>query len=290
MGILGKIFDKKECDICGNDIGLFGNRKLEDGNCCKDCAKKLSPWMTDRRQSTVENIKGHLRYREENERMLCGINPTKVIGNDTKVYIDEEKAKFFVTRSSNWRDSNPDIIDIVRVTSCHVDVKEDKKELYRQNEEGKSESYNPPRHECSYRFMAEILVDSPWFEQIQFELTDERPDSPYTQAYRDYERQADELVRLLQPDPNRSYLKSDNLTDPASKGEQTIHAPLAQDSWTCSCGAQNNSKFCGGCGAKKPENKASYRCDKCGFEPDDSTTLPRFCPQCGDPFGVGDIV
>ena len=46
MGILGKIFDKKECDICGNDIGLFGNRKLEDGNCCKDCAKKLSPWMT----------------------------------------------------------------------------------------------------------------------------------------------------------------------------------------------------------------------------------------------------
>ena len=27
MGILGKLFDKKQCDICGGDIGLLGNRK-----------------------------------------------------------------------------------------------------------------------------------------------------------------------------------------------------------------------------------------------------------------------
>ena len=33
------LFDKKYCDICG----LLGNRKLEDGNLCKDCAKQLSP-------------------------------------------------------------------------------------------------------------------------------------------------------------------------------------------------------------------------------------------------------
>ena len=33
------LFDKKYCDICGEKIGLLGNRKLEDGNLCKDCAK-----------------------------------------------------------------------------------------------------------------------------------------------------------------------------------------------------------------------------------------------------------
>ena len=54
MGILGKLFDKKECDICGGEIGMLGNRKLSDGNLCKQCASKLSPFMTDRRQSTVE--------------------------------------------------------------------------------------------------------------------------------------------------------------------------------------------------------------------------------------------
>jgi len=31
------LFDKKYCDICGEKIGLLGNRKLEDGNLCKDC-------------------------------------------------------------------------------------------------------------------------------------------------------------------------------------------------------------------------------------------------------------
>ena len=30
------LFDKKYCDICGEKIGLLGNRKLEDGNLCKD--------------------------------------------------------------------------------------------------------------------------------------------------------------------------------------------------------------------------------------------------------------
>ena len=51
------LFDKKYCDICGEKIGLLGNRKLEDGNMCKDCASLLSPWFSDRKQSTVEEIK-----------------------------------------------------------------------------------------------------------------------------------------------------------------------------------------------------------------------------------------
>ena len=28
------LFDKKYCDICGEKIGLLGNRKLEDGQSC----------------------------------------------------------------------------------------------------------------------------------------------------------------------------------------------------------------------------------------------------------------
>ena len=54
------LFDKKYCDICGEKIGLLGNRKLEDGNLCKDCAKKLSPWFSERRNSTVDASKSSL--------------------------------------------------------------------------------------------------------------------------------------------------------------------------------------------------------------------------------------
>ena len=58
------LFDKKYCDICGEKIGLLGNRKLDDGNLCKECAKKLSPWFEERRHSTVEDIKQQLESRE----------------------------------------------------------------------------------------------------------------------------------------------------------------------------------------------------------------------------------
>ena len=62
------LFDKKICNICGEKIGLLGNRKLDDGNLCKDCAKKLSPWFEERRHSTVEDIKRQLEYREKNKK------------------------------------------------------------------------------------------------------------------------------------------------------------------------------------------------------------------------------
>ena len=55
---------KKYCDICGEKIGLLGNRKLEDGNLCKDCARKLSPFFSERRNSTVEDIKRQPGYKE----------------------------------------------------------------------------------------------------------------------------------------------------------------------------------------------------------------------------------
>ena len=71
MALFGKLFEKKECAICGGEIGLLGNRKLEDGNCCKNCAAKLSPWFNDRRQSTVEEIKEQLAYREANKEKVA---------------------------------------------------------------------------------------------------------------------------------------------------------------------------------------------------------------------------
>lgn len=60
--------------------------------------------------------------------------------------------------------------------------------------------------------------------------------------------------------------------------------------WTCACGAFNKGKFCSECGAKKPAGVPVYRCDKCGWEPEDVTNIPKFCPECGDPFDDNDIV
>lgn len=59
--------------------------------------------------------------------------------------------------------------------------------------------------------------------------------------------------------------------------------------WTCSCGAVNKGKFCPECGAKKPAGAPLYRCDKCGWEPEDPKNPPKFCPECGDRFDENDI-
>lgn len=62
----------------------------------------------------------------------------------------------------------------------------------------------------------------------------------------------------------------------------------AEAGWTCVCGAVNKGKFCSECGRKKPESAPLYRCDKCGWEPEDPAHPPKFCPECGDPFDEGD--
>ena len=68
-------------------------------------------------------------------------------------------------------------------------------------------------------------------------------------------------------------------------------APAAAEGWTCpNCGTVNKGKFCAECGAKKPAGAVQYRCDKCGWEPEDKTNPPKFCPECGDPFDNNDIV
>ena len=118
MGLFGKIFEKKSCDICGGEIGSLGNRKLEDGNLCKECAKKLSPFFSERRRSTVEQIREQLDYREANKDRVAGFNTTRTLGGDTTVLLDEDAQCFIVTSSSRWRDANPDVMDFSQVTGA----------------------------------------------------------------------------------------------------------------------------------------------------------------------------
>ena len=60
--------------------------------------------------------------------------------------------------------------------------------------------------------------------------------------------------------------------------------------WTCACGAVNQGKFCTECGAKKPAGVPQYRCGKCGWQPEKGAKVPKFCPECGDPFDDGDLI
>ena len=158
--------------ICGEKIGLLGNRKLEDGNLCKDCAKKLSPWFSDRRNSTVSEIKEQLAYREKNRERAAQFRTTRSYGEDWKLLLDEEHRWFTVTRARDLADANPDILDYTALTGCRVDIDESRTEQMREDADGKEVSYVPPRYEYSYDFDIIISVNHPYFDEMRFRLND----------------------------------------------------------------------------------------------------------------------
>lgn len=219
MGLFGKMFEKKTCSICGGEIGLLGNRKLEDGNLCKECAGKLSPFFSDRRASTVEQIAEQLEYREANRQKVAELN---------------------VTRNSRWRDANPDVMDFSQVTGCDTEIRETRSELTWKDDEGHSQSYDPPRYDIDYDVYVTIHVNSPYFNEITLKVNDYRIEERNSVEYREAERQAQQIREAL------TQLRE-------TVREQAAAAAAPKTAQTCPfCGAttvpdaQGRCEYCGG--------------------------------------------
>ena len=280
------LFDKKYCDICGEKIGLLGNRKLEDGNLCKDCAKKLSPWFSDRRRSTVADIKGQLAYREENREKAAQFRTTRSFGEDWKVLLDEDHRWFTVTRARDLAEANPDILDFDAITGCRMDIDESRTELTHEDADGKEVSYVPPRYEYSYDFFLVISVRHPYFDEMRFSLNSssvyyepqklpqrapmshapmDRPsgrpkmisparvDPEDCAEYRKYRQMGDEICQALEQARSGGKQPAG-----AAPEENIIMREAAQDipaagPWTCpACGGANTGRFCEYCGSPRP--------------------------------------
>lgn len=171
MGLFGKMFEKKICSICGQEIKLLGNRKLEDGNLCKDCAKKLSPWFDGRRHATVEEIRAQLGYREENRAAVAAFHTTRSLGRGTRLLLDEDAMRFMITDARDLAAANPDVLSFAQITGCDIDVDESEHEEMKtvRDKDGHSHSvsYVPPHVEYSYRFQILVHVDAPYFDTMR---------------------------------------------------------------------------------------------------------------------------
>lgn len=188
---------KKYCDICGEKIGLLGNKKLEDGNMCKDCSKLLSPHFSDRKKTSLSDIKDHLEYRENNKKDVEAFKTSKIIGGYTRVLIDEEAQKFIVTSSDNWKSENPDVVNISQVTSCNTNIYEYKTELKFKDKDYNDVSFSPKRYDIEYDFYMTVYVDSPWFDSMGFALNDKRIYMYGSGEYRIVEQQSKEIEEIL---------------------------------------------------------------------------------------------
>lgn len=246
------LFSKKSCSVCGGEIGLLGNRKLEDGNLCKNCAAKLSPWFTDRRRSTVDEIKAQLEYREANKEAVKQFNTTRSIGDYTKLLFDEDAKKFMVSRGRKLEDENPDVLDFSMITDVKLDIEEDRDEAMTQDKDGKSISYNPPRYDYGYDFNIIIRLNHPYIDEISFQLNSSRimttdhptiaarrPDPHENVDYCEYEKMGNDIVAIL------------------SGGRKEVREAAA------AAAAPKLRRVCPGCGATTAGD-ANNCCEYCG--------------------------
>lgn len=259
------LFDKKYCDLCGEKIGLFGNRKLEDGNCCHNCAKKLSPWFSQRRHSTVEEIRQQLTYREENKNRAARFQTTRELGRAWRILFDENHHWIAVTCDKDLVRENTDILEYAQLTGCRLDVDEHRTELKRAGKDGKQASYEPPRYEYNYNFDITVTVNCPYFDEMHFRLNPrpvtimaEEPrgfslvrsfDPSYNMEYRQYRQLAEEICAAVEQARISGHASPDVPEVP-----QAQSAPAAASGpWTCSaCGSSNTGKFCEYCGTPRP--------------------------------------
>ena len=294
MGLFGKMFEKKECDVCGGEIGMLGNRKLEDGNLCKECAKKLSPWFEERRRSTVEDIKKQLAYREANKEKVQAFQVTREFAGDSyHVYVDDTKRQFTVTTRFSV-ENNPDIVDLSQVSSCRLHIEQNRTEEQYRDSEGNMQDYNPPRYKYSYDYSIKLGINSPWFDDMDFRLNSFSVKDHDRAKMMEMENLGNQIVAALTGMQGGYGQPMNGMQGGYGQPMNGMQGGYGQPMNGMQGGyGQPMNGMQGGYGQpmygqQGIQNQGSVRCDKCGWVPEDPTQIPRFCPECGDPIDGND--
>ena len=178
------LFSKKNCCICGEKVGLLGGLKLKDGDLCKECKKKLSPFFDNGKESTIEDIKKQIEAREENYKQLDNLEINKIYGEFGVILIDETNKKFVAVKDTSSslfgsqkavksigdvKDKNPDIIDFKDIEDVEIKVVETSREE-KQTINGEQVSYDPKHYTYMIGFDIIIKLKHPYINLMRISL------------------------------------------------------------------------------------------------------------------------
>ena len=111
------------CIVCGRPLKPFGNKILKDGILCRKCIKLISPWLSDEEVAgmTVEDIKVHMKKREENKNVLNTFAISRCVDEKYELCVDDAKKLFYFNKNND----NPDVLPLEDFESIQVYEKKD---------------------------------------------------------------------------------------------------------------------------------------------------------------------
>lgn len=156
------LFNTKRCAVCGG-LGMIGYTRIDGGQICKACKKKLSFWFMNYEFSTPEDIKAQIEYRKDNCRKLAGFNATYVANAAylMRILVDENEGTFMVTEAfdSEIAQVNPDVFSVDDIQKIVIEIKDYyTTEVYRDTE--------------VYDIFVNITIDEPYVHGIRFRLNE----------------------------------------------------------------------------------------------------------------------
>lgn len=143
------------CSVCGRNLTKYGSKTLADGILCRNCAKLVSGWYTsgDLAERTVEQVKEHLDYRQNNLAVIKGFNGLKVVEGKYSLFVDDTKRQFVISKRDDLVKENADVFSLSMIENMRIIEKRYKT---------KSGS----------DIMVEILVKHPQFRSLRFQVNE----------------------------------------------------------------------------------------------------------------------
>ncbi len=295
------LFDKKNCDICGEQIGLLGNRKVADGNICKNCAKKLSPFYSSRRRAELAEIREHLDYRAANQGRVNNFSASRVIGESYPKFHLNERDNTFCLATKDPQKENADVFSTDQVTSARLEIKENKKT------DEKERTY------IEYFFYIHLTLNVPWADD-EIEVRMNNFGAKKGDKYYWLQRECNEVLNFLhrrgpaafnQPQaapygapagqpyahPGQPYQQGGMGYGGAGQPYQQPGQPYPQQGQPYPQAGQPYPQQGGFAPAQgltgiqqAPTVPGNFVCAACGYEQAaDAGEVVKFCPACGTP-------